>query len=94
MVEDAKIIIITKPHCHRCKGQIFLIENIFDYEVVEMNNSKHFIVLNDRYGIKSEDELPTFILMFKNKELFRSHEPIDPKWASHLIKVIKEKDIV
>lgn len=90
--DDCKIIVIAGPNCYRCKVQLFLIEGIIDYKVFKMNNNNDFSVIKE-YEVYTTEDIPTFILYYKDKEIFRTNEPkISPEWAAHLIKLVKNKD--
>jgi len=69
--ENIKIIIISNGHCHRCKMQIFLIADKYNYELYDVNNSKHLNVIKS-YGVKNEDDVPLFVIQKNGKEVYRS----------------------
>lgn len=91
-LSDCKVVIIAGPNCYRCKVQLFLIEGVINHEIYKVNNNKDFDVLKE-YEVYTIEDIPTFILYYKNKEIFRTNEPkISPQWATHLVKLVKNKD--
>lgn len=91
LIKDLKVVIISRSPCHRCKLQIFILDNNISYDLYEVNNPKSFSVVSV-YNITKEEQVPTFILFYKEQEIFRSNEPISPKWAIHLANIIKNKE--
>lgn len=95
-LDECKVIIFAGENCYRCKVQEFLISNEMNYEIYRSTdmNKKNSCDVFSKYKILNEQDIPTFILLYKDMELFRTHEPkITPIWASQLVKLIKQKDV-
>lgn len=71
MDDSIKVVIISNSNCHRCKMQIFLIADKFKYELYDVNNIAHLDVVKS-YGVKSEDDIPLFVVLKNGKEVYRS----------------------
>jgi hypothetical protein len=90
-IKDAKIIMFVYTACFRCQLQKQVIEGIIDYEYYDVNIKSNLDVMKV-YDVKPNDDIPIFILKYKDTILWRHHEPISLEWAKRLIEIYDKKN--
>jgi hypothetical protein len=82
---SSKVLIFGSPTgCFRCKICANMLEGNYDYSMFDMNKKADKTVF-DTYGVDLEEDIPTFVILRNDKEIYRTQVPLTPARVKQIL---------